>query len=332
MLRTLIRRAAVPIATVATRGAARIVAYHRFGRNGEFRRLPVEIFEQHLAFLKENYHVTTLSDIVSRLRAREPFVPNSVVLTVDDGYRDFLTVAYPLLRKYQMPATLYVVPQFVDGQYMTWFDSLHEAAQSAAPGRYTFLMGSAVRTYELGSPESRNIAWEALADHCLALPTEDRVEFVDDARRVLNVPQVLNVPEQYASLSWDDVRGLDPALVDIGSHTMTHPILSRCRPELQRFEIVESKRMLEQKMGRRVEAFCYPNGMPRDFDKHCVELVAGAGYSSAVVMYGTLVEQGEDPFLMQRIGAADSLEMFQRQMDGVSHIANRFRGKGAYGS
>jgi peptidoglycan/xylan/chitin deacetylase (PgdA/CDA1 family) len=104
-----------PLARALTGKYARILMYHRFGAPGQARRLRADVFEEHVRYLARNFAPRPLREVVARLRSQRRFDSRSVVLTVDDGYRDFLEYAYPILLRYRVPATLYVVTDFADG-------------------------------------------------------------------------------------------------------------------------------------------------------------------------------------------------------------------------
>ena len=90
-----------------TGSAPRILMYHRFAEGDTPRRLSQGLFEQHLDYLTKHFRVRRLTDVVEALREGRPIEPRTVVLTVDDGYADFVEYAYPLLQKYEVPATVF---------------------------------------------------------------------------------------------------------------------------------------------------------------------------------------------------------------------------------
>lgn len=305
-----------------TRSAVPILFYHRFGR--VFRAIPSDVFEQQLLYLKRHHYITTLQDVVARLASGESFVPNSVVLTVDDGHRDFLEVAYPLLRKHRVPATLFMVADALNDSWL-WFDQLHYVMRTASTGKYEVHVGGHPHTFLLDDVSSRDAAWEALADRFLEMDDEPRDLSMREVERVFRVPRPAEVPADYAYLTLGEIGQLDPELVEIGSHTLSHPILSRCGYARQKHEIQGSQRALEEKLGRGIKSFAYPNGRLCDIDTTSVKLVREAGYTNAVLCDGGFVRQGADPHLLTRIGAAYSVPGLRLQLDGVSYLSSRFR-------
>ncbi len=119
-----------------TRRKPRVLMYHRFGLPGQFRRLPVDVFEQQLRFLLDNYTVLPLQAIVSKLLAggacpRALSRSRSTTLT-----RISTRVAYPVIEKYRAPVTLYVVSAFADGTEWLWMDKIQYLMRAAPAGRY----------------------------------------------------------------------------------------------------------------------------------------------------------------------------------------------------
>ena len=233
-----------PVARHMTGRRARILMYHRFGVAGDFRRTGVDLFEQQIRYLVEHFNPRRLNDVVNRIRAGEPLDERTVVLTVDEAYGDFLKHAYPVLERFEVPTTLYVVSEFANGKLWLWFDAIHWLVRAAAPGRYTIQLGGHRVAAELTTAESRNALWSLVADHCgRQLPGEQSAT-LEDLQRSLNVGLPTRPSADYAAMTWEEIRSLDSDLVEIGAHTCTHPILARCTIEEQRMEIADCRRAI----------------------------------------------------------------------------------------
>ncbi|HUI63177.1 MAG TPA: polysaccharide deacetylase family protein, partial [Steroidobacteraceae bacterium] len=124
-----------PLARALTRRYARILMYHRFSAQGGPRRMSAAVFEEHVRYISRSFTPRRLRDVVHKLMAHQALDSRSVVVTVDDGYRDFLEHAYPILLRYRVPATIYVVTEFADGQIWLWPDAVHWLISTAATGR-----------------------------------------------------------------------------------------------------------------------------------------------------------------------------------------------------
>ena len=111
-------------------------------------------------------------------------------------------------------------------------------------------------------------------------------------------------------MSWDDVAGLDPCLITIGSHTLTHPILTTLDPEALERELVDSRRRLEERLGREAAIFCYPNGSSDALVRDHVK----AHYRAAVTTVPGFVTRGADLYQLNRVSAEPRLSYFAWRM------------------
>jgi len=304
-------------------GYARILMYHRFGADGDFRRMPQGCFAEQLRYLTRNFRVVPLRELTEQLAAGKPFARNSVALTVDDGYRDFFTHAYPVIEEFRVPVTVYVVSRFIDQEIWLWFDAIHFLVHSAPAGEFELTLPAGGRRVELKSLASRNEVWNLIADACLPLMAAQRWTLISSIAGRLGVALPQRPTPEYAAMSWQEVRQLDPTLIDIGVHTMNHPILSRCDAVEQQREIAGARRRIEECLGRAADAFCYPNGQPGDFDQTTVEILRRENFSSAVVAYGGMIDGGADRCLLQRLGAPEHMSDFRRCLDGVWELRRR---------
>lgn len=221
--------------------------------------------ERVLRYLKRHFHVVPLGTLV-----RDPDLRRCVALTFDDGLRSNVEVAWPILARLGLPATFFVCPALVDEGGWIW---THAAR---ARLRRRGLPGAAI--------ESRIEAMK-----------EGRLE-IDPRKPPDPTPEER---EAHDLASWDELRALDPARVEIGSHTLTHAILTTLAPAQLEREVAESRRLLEARLGRPVAAFAYPNGAVDPAVHACV----ARHYAYAVTVHEGFVEPGCDPHLLRRLGA-----------------------------
>jgi len=113
-----------------TANSGRILMYHRFAKVSEKGKVEKKLFEKHIAFLKEKYEILDLHDYIGLLRGDAKGLRNTAVLTIDDGYRDFYEFAYPVLRKYSVPATVFLPRDFIDGKIWLWHDTIDYALKN----------------------------------------------------------------------------------------------------------------------------------------------------------------------------------------------------------
>ncbi len=221
------------IARVMSARLPRILMYHDFCRlpEPESGVVSVDELKRHFEYLKSHFNVIPLSELIATPVSGTPTDKASVVLTVDDGRRNFYEYFYPLLKEFQFPATFYVVTSFIQKEGWVWTDKLFWLRDQ--PGR---------------APEVSSENIEATFQSLKKLPPQARDARIEALAAVAGVSIPALPPGKYAACSWDELREMAASeLVEIGSHTVTHPILSTISDEESKKEICESKRQLEQR-------------------------------------------------------------------------------------
>ena len=320
-----------PLARQLTASQPRILFYHRIGERR--RALSPRLFAEQLAYLRRHFVPMRLAEVVARQAAGEPMPSRAVVVTVDDGYRDFADHAYPELVRYGIPVTLYAVSRFASGAIWLWFDRLRYICERSECRVLSVTGPEGPITCALDTPEAREKAWDTIATCCLSLPTLAREALIEACATGGEVDVPARAPDDYAPLDYAGLRRLDPALVEIGAHTLTHPILSMCTDAEVVDEIAHSRSELEREIGRTVDSFCYPNGRPCDFDGRSVAAVRAAGFRCGLASTGMFLTPASDPYLLPRFGAAHDLRTFRHEMNGLTYLQSRVPGSGAeYGA
>jgi len=275
--------------------ALRVIKFQGVG-DAEY---PTQVFREQLLYLRRHFRVVTLADLLAGIPRFEGD-RHAVALTFDDGQRNNCTEAYPVLRELGLPATFFVCPGAIEHQRWIWTQE--------ARIRLDWLPAGARR--ELARSWSTGDDSETMLARLKAMPTDERIQRIDDLRAAS--PAFVPTAEQrayYDIMRWDELRALDPQLVTIGSHTISHPILTRCNREAQVEEIRGSRRWLEREIGRAVRFFSYPCGA---YDDSVVQLVSEA-YDAALADTG-LVRQGVDRFTVPRVPFALDLPVMAWRM------------------
>ncbi len=187
-----------------------------------------------------------------------------VLLTFDDGYADARHAALPVLEAHGARAAFFITTGLVDAPRLPWWDELAWLARRS------------------GRPD-RAADWIA---HYKLLPSETAEAFVDELAGRLGLPRA--APECAAGewCTWEDVRALQAAGMEIGAHTHDHPVLARASPSRQRAEVRTSLDRLEAETGRRPRWFAYPVGGRDCFDLDTRKALRKSGVRLAFSAYG----------------------------------------------
>lgn len=276
--------------------------FHAVGGDGEHTVYPYQqaystaVFAAEIRYLQRHFTIVPLDRIVERVEGNAADDGhNELALTFDDGLRNTAETAYPILRQLGVPATLFVCPALLDsGEWQWTYECPARLARLSRESRAELLRS-------VGAPAS-NASAEAVMGWMSGLQDSQRRSVVRQIREATTPFEPSSVERfNFDLMTWDDVDRLDRSLVAIGSHTLTHPVLSRTDPGLMRREIIESKRMLEDRLARPVSYFCYPDGA---YSAEVLELVR-LTYRAAVTTRPDFVLPGQDRWLLPRIGAGE---------------------------
>jgi peptidoglycan/xylan/chitin deacetylase (PgdA/CDA1 family) len=284
----------------------RILMYHRF--NNDLSRLAAQC--EHLS---RYYHCITLNELAQAAKNRSPLPPNSLAITIDDGYRDFLH-AFPLFQRFGLKVTLYVVSGFAAQEIWLWpdqvlhlFESTHvRTAEIPVPGGTVKL--------DLTNPIA---AFEPFAQRMIAMKNVDRLAVIKKLPALLESELPVAAPERFEALSWVELKSLASQGLDIGAHSATHPILSKLETGLKE-EIAGSKARIEAETGFDVLHFCYPNGTDADISLEAIEMVKRSGFNTAVVAEPGYAGPPFSLFELKRLGVGPELQQayFERYVAG----------------
>jgi peptidoglycan/xylan/chitin deacetylase (PgdA/CDA1 family) len=293
-----------------------ILCYHRIGTGGIpfYSELPASQFEQQMKFLRKHYRILSLAKACRELESPSGPQP-SVVVTFDDGYSDLFAQAMPILRRYEIPATVYLTVGAVETGEVAWYDRIFLALKHASGSILEFNLGDCrPRRFYLSGAHQRFYAAVEIITELRSLPDSQRRQLCADLEARVQLP-----PAELKNrmLSWDQVRSMQSAGVSFGCHTMTHPAVSRLTAADMEVELVESKELMEKKIGEPVLDFAYPFGKPPDCGKEARQVLERGGYRSAVTTAGGVNSSGTDPFQLLRVNPGDerSLDMFAVQMN-----------------
>lgn len=309
-----------------TAGVPKILMYHRFSEQAEPGCTSRASFEQQLDYLQRNHTVTTLQDIVSAADNGKGLPRNAVVLTIDDGYEDFYSVAFPLLKQFDLPATLFVTTGFVNGEQWLWPDKVDWLLHNAGVIPEAIQLGDVSLAAGPLDAGLRARYWGLLIHHLLKVTDEEKQQLINmlAARLGLTLPQL--APHQYRACGWEQLREMQDQGIEIGGHTVTHPSLGRVTAAQAREEINACKQMLEQQLGSRPRPFCYPNGTVSDFNAEVMQLVQDSGFFCAVAAFDDC-RVFDQRFAMRRFPCGDNMFQFYKCVSGMQHLGNRFRNK-----
>ena len=252
-----------------------------------------ESFERQMRLLARFFNVVPLSEAADKI-ASETLPPRAVCITFDDGYADNYVNAWPVIQKLGLPATIFVATRYLDGGRM-WNDTVIETVRRIK-GDSVDLTTLGLGVHPIASSAQKRQAVRHILEtlkYCLADEREQRVTALADYAET-------PLPDNLM-LSSAQVAELADSGIEIGAHTVSHPILASVDDARAREEIEDSKAALERIIGREVTSFAYPNGRPNiDYDSTHVSIVKAAGFKRAVSTHAAGATRLTDLFEMPR--------------------------------
>jgi len=262
--------------------------------------------EEDLRILSRRYRFVSLMDAVEMLQDRKPIQPYSLVLTFDDGYRNNLTHALPILRRYNAPATFFVPTGFLDNPRPFWFDRLDYALQQAQVNGREMRFGKLSFCLENSNKKALRESYKRLRHAAKEQQISDleflqqmeqlAVQLEEESGRALS--DIQEEDDWSAILTWDQLGEQSNGYVTFGSHTVDHIRLGLVEKEVARDQLVRSKRDIETHTGKLCLSLCYPNG---SFTDETIAIAKKCGYLCGVTTKEGLNRPGDDTMRLRRV-------------------------------
>jgi peptidoglycan/xylan/chitin deacetylase (PgdA/CDA1 family) len=284
---------------------ALILFYHRFHDDGARQcllpSLHVEEFERQIRHLKELYTVASMDEVACSLRDGTGFSSPTVVVTMDDGYLDNYRLAYPVLKRHEIPAIVYVTTGLIGSRTGLWVDELERAILSSRAQKVRCVEICEGEELDIENWRDKKGAFGSIFRTLLPRNNEDRRKAIDELHVSLEIKDHASLASPRLMLNWEEIRRMAGNGVSIGAHTASHPNLASLGHVAAGQEIRVSKEALEVQTGRKVRHFAIPNGKPEDFTAELGMFCQKAGFDTVVTTEPGVVFPDSDPMSLPRV-------------------------------
>ncbi len=294
-----------------------IVMYHRVCPEKDYwssLALNTQSFEQQIEYFSSNFKVVPLGEIAQLIHQRRPFPKKAVVITFDDGYKDNYSYAYPILKKYGVPATIFLTAGYIGSDKLFWWDKISYLIHHTQTSQ---LHLGDLGSHRFQSIEDRHYASHIIIEHLKKLPDGTKDVLMN---KLLDISQV-SIPSDLGRdlfLSWEEVKEMSKGGIDFGAHTVSHPILTNIPLKQAQDEIIQSKMSIEDEIEKEVTIFSYPNG---NFNSELVRFIKENGFTCAVSTsshtHSKPVHPSDNPYTLSRIDAIDDFVKFKVMLSGL---------------
>ena len=288
----------------------RILAYHRvmpvpdpdhYPFDMELISTTPEEFREQMLLVKERYLPMRLTDVAAAINAGQALPPDAVVITFDDGYDDNYRIVYPILNELGVPATFFISTGHIDTGRPYAYDWLVHMILLADTER--------LQLPELGMDESmpptraeRRVLAARVLDRMKEISAIEQAAMIHRLEDAFDMSSEHARPEDCRPMTWDQLREMRAAGLEIGSHGVNHWMLSKLpREELER-EVFDSRNALLRELGPMSLLMSYPVGSNRAFDKQVIEVTRDAGFDVACsYISGTNLQPADNRYSLYRI-------------------------------
>lgn len=285
-----------------------VLTYHRITEKPDFQdplKVYVRTFEKQIIFLKKHYTILSGAQFADIIKESKAFPQNSCLITFDDGWMDNYIYAYPILKKYQVPAIIFIATDYVSTNRVFWHEELSqilvEAPSNFDEDKFKVfaekwpkdLRGKISRIMKCSSHEQRFFI-DDLITYLKGFDNENLQIMIEKLKKFFVVSKEENCP---AVLSWEQVLSMSNNNITIGSHTKSHVILTQISACEAEKELKESKHVIEKKIGKSVDFLSYPNG---NHNESIIRIAKEAGYLASFACLPGINDSCEDRFRLKR--------------------------------
>lgn len=268
-------------------GSLTILAYHRvvavgnehlFDSDLELVSATPEQFDEQIAFIKREFTPLTFAALLECIDSNRDLPENPALVTFDDGFADNYLYAFPILRRYGVPATIFLSTGYLDRQEPYWFEDVaHMILTTDSP---LVLHDGLVLDPAIAMHRRRGTVEQVLR-YLKRIPNAARLKFIDRLRVEAGTGSG-SIRADRMPMTWPQVQEMAAAGIEFGSHTVEHPVLSQLDDGAVYRELHESKRRIEQMIGVPVPILSYPVGGAEAFDQRIRRIALDVGYRMAV--------------------------------------------------
>ncbi|MBY6032521.1 polysaccharide deacetylase family protein [Marinobacter daepoensis] len=304
-------------AKALTRNYPRVLMYHRFSHSdSDSGKLSRSNFTDQVNYLLENFELVSIDEVVND--GNRHSIKPRVCITVDDGYEDFYDIAYPILKKYGIPATFYVTTDFVDEKIWFWYDRIRWCLEQSDLDDVRNAVSKVFHT-NCEQFSSKDAVWAYAVSNILELDPCSVEEKINSLSNALSLDIPKRAPKKYKAATWNQIKEMSLNGITVGAHTLSHYSLGPMEREEVISQIRGSKDRIEEMLETKVRHFCFPNGQPSDIPLDYCSIFGELGFHSSVVAFYD--RKGvRDPFAIRRHGVGSDFYAFKKSVCGVDRI------------
>jgi peptidoglycan/xylan/chitin deacetylase (PgdA/CDA1 family) len=276
-----------------------------------------KIFEKQIRYLQNYYQLINLPDLKKDSkysRDKKDFV----VLTFDDGYYDNYKFAFPILRKYNIPATIFVTTGYIGTNKMLWWDKLSNHLYDSKS--YSHFSKDKINTVRKIVNNIKDLNCYISKNNSKVIPNIiNKLKLLDNNKRNKVIDNIIKeisidskkLPNRRAMLSWEEIKEMAKFGIGFGSHTVSHPVLNKIPKHDAEWEIKESKEKIQNEIQKKVTTFAYPYGKQEEFSEEIIDIIKKNEFEHAcTACRGSETYPIKEPYKLKRKGVHNDKYFF----------------------
>lgn len=302
-----------------------ILCYHRITKSGDETTVSIpgncvdeKQFDKQMNLLRTLYNPISQEQLTNYVNGKESLPEYPILVTFDDGYKDNYTNAYPILRKYKIPATIFLTTGYTNRLIIPGDDYISIAAKKTNIQKIVL---SESEILHLMNNDEKRIAVKKLWDIWNSLLKKRDIKgqgkYLQQLKDMFKV-DISTINNLF--MTWEEIKKLNNDGMSVGAHTVKHKILSLLSSDEIVSEITESKLEIEKHLGEKIVAFAYPNGKRNDYNQKCVDILKDNSFTYAVTteLGANKLYNNTSPFELKRVCISynDNLNMFKAKISG----------------
>nr|WP_148278112.1 polysaccharide deacetylase family protein [Desulfobacula toluolica] len=264
-------------------------------------------------YINRWYDVISLDNLVEKVRKKERFQKTTIVITIDDGFKDNYDFAYPILKELDIPATIFLTSGLIGTSKAPWVDELGMALEKTNQKRLFFpeLFGNNI--INISDTASRLSILHKIYLKLLYLDHNLKLEYLNRLIQYLGNNDGTKCHERMM-LNWSEIVEMSENGITFGAHTMTHPTLSKMKTKEAKAEIYLSRKEIEKFIKNKVNHFAIPNGQPGDFTEELRVFCRNENFRSVLTTNFGIVNGNTSPYDLPRVHITGPLFMFAGEL------------------
>ena len=243
-------------------------------------------FEDQIRYVADHFTVVSMDELLRAVSDDTMLPSNAVMITFDDGYADLYHDALPILKEYNLPATVFLVTECISNRRSIWVNRLYYWLDCTHDQTFTVqITETDTLSLNLSQQPIRRKSVLELTAALKRMSPAARDDTMDQIADTLKIDATLDPSDELPMLTWQQVKELADNGIEIGSHSHTHPIMSHCSDRDCLHELTASKEIIEMQIGRPCRTVAYPNGQPDDYNEATMKAVRSAGYEAAFTFH-----------------------------------------------